>query len=178
MSKNNTRPAPEPITMRRSTSGVLAVPALPAHLVLRRAQAEESSELAALLGRAYPDEIWEPAETRQGLFCDETVRAPLVVVVDGRLLATASLQVPADFPEIGRLRWVATELDRRREGIAQALVVSVLNIAADISCKEVHLKTTTDLLGAIALYLKLGFEPLIETEDERVVWDGVFKQLG
>ena len=50
-------------------------------------------------------------------------------------------------------------------------------MAADISCKEVHLKTTTDLLGAIALYLKLGFEPLIEAEDERVVWDSVFKQL-
>jgi len=163
--------------MRRSTSGVLAVPALPTPLVLRHAQAEESSDLAALLGRAYPDEIREPAETRQELFYDETVRAPLVVVVDGRLVATASLQVAADDHKIGRLRWVATELDRRREGIAQALVISVLNMAADISCKEVHLKTTTDLLGAIALYLKLGFEPLIEAEDERVVWDSMFKQL-
>lgn len=169
---------PEQIAMRRSTAGVPDVPALSVPLVLRRALEEESSELAALLGRAYPDEIWDPAETKQALFYDESVRAPLVVVADGRLLATASLQVTADSPEIGRLRWVATEVDCRREGLAQALVISVLNIAADISCKEVHLKTTTNLLGAIALYLKLGFEPLIETEDERVVWDGVIKQLG
>src|SRR6185312_16745587 len=77
--------------------------------------------LSALLGRAFPAESWDAVGTERELFCDETVRATLVVAAEGRLVATASLQVRPDVPECGWVRWDATDLDRRREGLARAL---------------------------------------------------------
>jgi N-acetylglutamate synthase-like GNAT family acetyltransferase len=53
----------------------------------------------------------------------------LVVAAEGRVVATAPLQVRPDVPECGWVRWVATDLDRRREGLARALVIGVLAMA-------------------------------------------------
>jgi len=99
------------------------MPILAAPLLVRRALMEEAGVLAALLGRAFPAERWDAATTECDLFCDETVRATLVVAAEGRLVATASLQVRPEVPECGWVRWVATELVRRREGLAWALVI-------------------------------------------------------
>src|SRR5215211_2777871 len=108
---------------RRTRVGVPAMPMLPPPLVVRRAHVEESGGLAALLGQAFADEVWDAAGTERELFFDETVRATLVVADEGRLLSTASLQVSSDDPECGWVRWVATDRDRRREGLARAVVI-------------------------------------------------------
>jgi steroid delta-isomerase-like uncharacterized protein len=149
------------------------MPTLPAPLIVRRAHAEEAGALAALLGRAYPTETWDAAGTARELFGDETVKATLVVAAAGRLIATASLQVHPEAPACGWLRWVATEQDRRREGLARALVIGVLAIAERAGCREARLRTTTDRLAAIALYSQLGFEPLVRSEPEREAWERV-----
>jgi len=168
-----------PVKLKRLTiDSVPVVPKLPASLVVRQAQADESKQLAAVLARAYPNEAWEPAETEQEIFFDETVKAPLIVTQGSRILATASLQIRTDSPECGWVRWVATEPDRRRQGLAQTLIVSLLEIAADSECVQIHLRTTTDLSGAIAMYLKLGFEPLIANRQEQDLWDKMLLQLG
>ena len=169
---------PVEVTMRRPTLfGVPSMPILAAPLVVRRAQVEEVGALAALLGRAYPTETWDAAGTERELFCDETVRATLVVAAEGRLVATASLQVRPDVPECGWVRWVATEQDRRREGLARALVIGVLATAGQAGCREARLRTTTDRLAAIPLYLQLGFEPLVTDDAEREVWERVTRLL-
>ena len=169
---------PVDVTMRRPTLfGVPAMPILAAPLLVRRAQVEEAGALAALLGRAYPTETWDAAGTERELFCDETVRATLVAAAEGRLVATASLQVRPDVPECGWVRWVATELDRRREGLARALVIGVLAVAGQAGCREARLRTTTDRLAAIPLYLQLGFEPLVRSDPEREVWERVIRLL-
>src|ERR671932_1908791 len=114
---------PIAVAMRRPTLlGVPATPILTASLIVRRARVEEAGPLAALLGRAYPTETWDAAGTEHELFGDETVRATLVVAAAGRLVATASLQVRPDGPACGWVRWVAMERDRRREGLARAMV--------------------------------------------------------
>ncbi len=133
--------------------------------------------MAALLGRAYPTETWDVAGTEQELFGDETVRATLVVADEGRLIATASLQVHPDTPECGWVRWVATEEDRRRQGLARALVIGVLGIAEQAGCGEARLRTDTDRVAAIALYLQLGFEPLVRSDPEREAWEQVIRFL-
>ncbi len=169
---------PVDITMRRPTLfGVPAMPILAAPLVVRRAQVEEAGALAELLGRAFDAEIWDEAGTKRELFCDETVRATLVVAAEGRLVATASLQVRSDVPECGWVRWVATELDRRREGLARALVIGVLAMAKQAGCREARLHTTTDRLGAIPMYFQLGFEPLVREDPERELWARVIRFL-
>jgi GNAT superfamily N-acetyltransferase len=80
-------------------------------------------------------------------------------------------------PECGWLRWVATEQDRRREGLARALVIGVLAIAKQAGCREARLHTETDRLAAIALYLQLGFEPLVRSDPEREAWEQVVRFL-
>src|SRR5215510_10256949 len=169
---------PVDVTMRRPTLfGVPAMPMLAAPLVVRRAQVEEAGALAALLGRAFEAEVWDAAGTAHELFGDETVRATLVVAAEGRLVATASLQVRPDAPECGWLRWVATEQDRRREGLARALVIGVLAIAEQTGCREARLHTETDRSAAMALYLQLGFEPLVRSDPEREAWEQVIRFL-
>jgi N-acetylglutamate synthase-like GNAT family acetyltransferase len=178
MKKAPTARAPVGVTMRRPTLfGVPAMPIPAAPLVVRRAQVEEVGALAALLGRAYPTEHWDAAGTERELFRDETVRATLVVAAEGRLVATASLQVRPDVPGCGWVRWVATEIDRRREGLARALVIGVLATAGQAGCREARLRTTTDRVAAIPLYLQLGFEPLVRGDGDREVWERVLRLL-
>jgi mycothiol synthase len=169
---------PIAVAMRRPTLlGVPAIPILSASLIVRRAQVEEAGPLAALLGRAYPNETWDMAGIERELFGDETVRATLVLTAEGRLIATSSLQVHPDAPECGWLRWVATEQDRRREGLARALVIRALGIAEQAGCGEARLHTETDRLAAIALYLQLGFEPLVRSNPEGEAWEQVIRFL-
>ena len=176
--KSDALAVPVNVMMRRPTLfGVPAMPILAAPLLVRRAHVEEAGALAALLGRAYPTETWDAAGTERELFCDETVRATLVVAAEGRLVATASLQVCPDAPECGWVRWVATEQDRRREGLARALVIGVLAMARQAGCREARLRTQTDPLAAIPLYLQLGFEPLVRGDGEREVWERVLRLL-
>src|SRR5919204_1123127 len=169
---------PVAVAMRRPTLlGIPAMPILTAPLIVRRAHVEEAGALAALLSRAYPTETWDSAGTEHELFGDETVRATLVVGAEGRLIATASLQVHPDVPECGWVRWVATEQDRRREGLARALVIGVLAIAEQAGCREARLHTESDRLAAIALYWQLGFEPLVRSDPEREAWEPVIRFL-
>jgi GNAT superfamily N-acetyltransferase len=169
---------PVNVMMRRPTLvGVPALPILAAPLLVRRARVEEAGALAALLGRAFAAETWDTAGTVRELFGDETVRATLVVAAEGRLVATASLQVHPDVPECGWVRWVATDLDWRREGLARALLIGVLAMAGQAGCREARLRTRTSPLAAIPLYLGLGFEPLVRSNGEREVWERVIRLL-
>jgi len=165
--KSDALAVPVDITMRRATlNGVPAMPILAAPLVVRRAQVEEAGDLAVLLGHAFEAENWDAASTERELFRDETVRATLVAAAEGRLVATASLQIRPDIPECAWVRWVATDLDRRRQGLARALVIGVLAMAGQAGCREARLRTQTDRLAGIRLYLQLGFEPLVKGDPD------------
>ena len=176
--KSDARAMPVNVMMRRPTLvGVRAMPILAAPLLVRRAHVAEAGALAAFLGQAFETETWDAAGTERELFCDETVRATLVVAAEGRLVATASLQVRPDVGECGWVRWVATDLSQRREGLARALVIGVLAMARQAGCREARLRTQTDPLAAIPLYLQLGFEPLVTGDPEREVWERVTRLL-
>ena len=61
---------------------------------------------------------------------------------------------------------------------AWSLVVRPLKIANRERYKEAYLLTTTDLLGAISLYIQLGFEPFVRSENERDTWKDVLSAIG
>ena len=166
------------VAMRRPTlADVPPMPTLPAATTIRRARVEDAGALAALLGRAYASERWDAAVVERELFSDPTVRATLVVETAGRLVATASLQIHPDAPERGLVRLVATEEDRRRDGLGRAVVIGVLALAQQAGCREARLHTEGDRIAAIALYLQLGFEPVVTSEGERAVWEQLFTSL-
>jgi ribosomal protein S18 acetylase RimI-like enzyme len=178
------------VTMRRRTlSGVPPMPRVGAPLEVRRAGVEDAGALAGVLGSAFEGETWDAAGVERELLCDPTVRAVLVVAAGARLVSTASLQVRRESPGSGWVRWVATDRDRRREGLARAVVIGVLELAVQAGCVDAYLNTRTDRLAAIALYLQLGFEPLVAEdwvrgsavsgchEVRREVWQGVLRAL-
>lgn len=170
---------PVNIALRRSTGvATPVIPFMPAPVVLRQAHIKEASALAMLLGRAYVTEKWEAEETEDELFRDTTVKAVLVAESEGRLLSTASLQILPDAPDSARIRWVATESDWQRRGLAKALVISLINLASEAKCKEVTLQTTTDLTGAIALYRQLGFKPFGFDDKQHAAWEQLIKRTG
>lgn len=178
--KHSILPVPAGVKMLRSIDVVLTTtpPSLPDPLEIRRAQLEDADKIADLCGRSYIGEVWDTKSTEIELFQDKTVKAVLLVTDNSRLVATASLQVRTDSPYSGQIRWVATAPDMRRQGLANFLVVRLLEIAATEGCKNAYLKTTTDALGAITLYLKLGFRPMIDSERERSIWSDVFRTIG
>jgi ribosomal protein S18 acetylase RimI-like enzyme len=143
------------------------MPQVAAPLEVRRARVEDAAALAALLGSAYEGETWDWTGVERELLRDPTVRAVLVVVEGTRLVSTASLQVRPNAPGSGWVRWVATDPDRRREGLARAVVIGVLELAVQAGCVDAYLDTRTDRLAAIALYMRLGFEPLLADRRER-----------
>jgi len=55
------------------------------------------------------------------------------------------------------------------------LVIGVLAMAGRAGCREARLHTETDRLAAIALYLQLGFEPLVRGDGEREAWEQVMR---
>jgi hypothetical protein len=57
------------------------------------------------------------------------------------------------------------------------VVIGVLAIAQQAGCREARLRTETDRLAAIALYLQLGFEPLARSDPEREAWEHVIRLL-
>ncbi len=176
--KSNALGVPVDVTMRRLTLfGVPDMPILAAPLLVRRALVEEASALAVLLGHAFEAEHWDAVGTEHELFGDKTVKTTLVVATEGQLVATASLQVRPDAPECGWVRWVATDVDWRRKGLARALLISVLMIARQAGCREARLRTQTDRVAAIPLYLQLGFEPLLRNAPERERWERVIALL-
>jgi len=92
-------------------------------------------------------------------FRDDSIKAVLVAEGKDELLSTASLQISPDKHGAKRLRWIGTERDWRREGLARALVITLVEVANKTGCQETYIHTTTDPLGAITLYLQLGFKP-------------------
>jgi mycothiol synthase len=158
---------PLDVTMRRRTLvGLPPMPRVGEPLEVRRARVEDAGVLASLLGSAYEGETWHAAGVERELLCDPTVRTVLVVAAGRRLVSTASLQVRPESPGSGWVRWVATDPGRRREGLARAVVVGVLELAAQAGCMDAYLDTRVDRLAAIALYVQLGFEPLVAEDCE------------
>jgi len=107
---------------------------------------------------ATPLEVTMRRPTLFGVPETPILAAPLVVRRAQVVVATASLQVRPDAPECGWVCWVATDRERRREGLARALVINLLAMARQAGCREVRLRTQADRLAAIQLYLQLGFE--------------------
>ena len=143
------------------------MPWVGAPLEVRRARAEDAGALAVVLGSALEGETWDAAGVEREMLDDPTVRAILVATAGARVVSTASLQVRPESPGSGWVRWVATDPDRRRQGLARTVVIGALELAARAGCVDAYLDTRTDRLPAIALYMHLGFEPLVAREWER-----------
>ena len=80
--------------------------------------------------------------------------------------------------DLGRIHWVVLREDYQGRGLAKPLLSYALNKLKELGHTQAYLTTGTDLIPALSLYLKFGFEPEIRTEQEQQAWDIVYKTLG
>jgi len=70
----------------------------------------------------------------------------------------------------GRVHWLAIMPAFQGRGLAKPLMTSICRRLRELGHEHVYLSTSTALHAAIGLYLKFGFEPLIQSPEDVVVW--------
>ncbi len=138
---------------------------------------EDLPGLAALLAGSF-GEPWDVARVRRDLTEDPTVVRTFVIAEGDRILATASSRLLPDvYPGVGYLHWVASDPERRGEGLGLNVVVAVLHDVAARGLAGCVLETDDDRLSALRLYLGLGFVPVMREPDHELRWSLIFPQL-
>lgn len=72
---------------------------------------------------------------------------------------------------------VAILPEHQGKGMAFTLVSRLLHVFRECGYNKVSLDTWSDRLAAIKTYLKLGFEPIIQTRDDSLVWGRIYNSL-
>lgn len=80
--------------------------------------------------------------------------------------------------DMGLVHWVAIVPQEQGKGLAKPLLTAVLQKLHELGHRTARLDTSSPRLPAINLYLKFGFQPLISTDDDKRIWDAIFRQLG
>lgn len=95
---------------------------------------------------------------------DAVITSRCLIAADtatGEAVAAASAWFGGSFgargEDWGRLHWVAVCPAYQRRGIARSLVVECLYKMAELGHERAYLVTSTDRLGAVALYEAVGF---------------------
>src|SRR5215217_418135 len=70
---------------------------------------------------------------------------------------------------MGKIHWVAIEPAYQGKGLAKPLVAMAMHRLGE-DHQRAYLDTQTTSYRAVGLYLKYGFEPVIETESDRRAW--------
>ncbi|MCX8107871.1 MAG: GNAT family N-acetyltransferase [Verrucomicrobiae bacterium] len=122
-----------------------------------------AARLQEVLGRALPG----------GFFVVEHTQT-------GALVATAmATHNPTDLhPFGGELGWVACDPAHRRKGLGTAVCGAVTRLFLALGYTDIYLRTDDWRLPAIAMYLKLGYVPLLFAPEMEHRWMTVFEQLG
>lgn len=73
----------------------------------------------------------------------------------------------------GRIHWLAVLRQYQRRGLGRALVSRACRVLLALGHSRAYLATQAGRIGAIKLYLELGFVPEIRTDEDRRAWQYV-----
>lgn len=79
------------------------------------------------------------------------------------------------YPFTGQLAWVVTDPDHQGRGIAAALCTRCVHRLIEIGYESILVQTGDDLLPAIRLYLRLGFEPMFYEPGMEERWRDIYR---
>ena len=145
---------------------------------VRRAERDDVLPLAALLGRAFPAEVWSEARVEAELTEAADVLKVFVAVQDDTVIGTASARRGTEsFPGFGYVHWVAVDPAHRGQGHARALVERVVAALDEAELWPVVLETDDERHAAISSYLNLGFIPLYVDKSHEERWSLVFERM-
>ncbi len=78
---------------------------------------------------------------------------------------------------VGRVHWVLIVPEYQGRGLAKPMLSTVCNRLRELGHVRVRLGTDTRRLPAVSLYLKFGFVPRIESDEDRAAWRAVAARL-
>ena len=163
------------MTMRRERLLRLSGVRVPEGYLLRKCRASDGGGIACVLG-ACGFQGWTTQRVADYVAEPERGEGSRVVACGTRIVASTF----ASWRELGRrgvLDYVACHPDHRRRGLGRAVCCGVLDFFARRRYESVTLLTDDVRLGAIALYLSLGFAPDMTREDMPGRWQEVMRQL-
>ena len=70
----------------------------------------------------------------------------------------------------GRVHWLAIIPEFQGRGLAKPLMTSICRRLRELGHQHVYLSTSNARHAAIGLYLRFGFEPLIQSPEDEAVW--------
>ena len=77
----------------------------------------------------------------------------------------------------GRVHWLAIMPEFQGRGLAKPLMTSICRRLRELGHQHVYLSTSTARHAAIGLYLRFGFEPLIQSPEDEAVWREVMPSV-
>ncbi len=97
----------------------------------------------------------------------------------GTLVATSFCKnEPSEkHPAGGELGWVAGDPDHAGQGLGVAVCAAVTARFIEAGYRDIYLITQDWRLPAIKTYLKLGYEPEIDSNEMTDVWETIFQNL-
>ncbi len=98
----------------------------------------------------------------------------LIDTTSGEAVGTSTAwSDPGGNPKEGRVHWVAILPGYQGKGLAKPLLAETLRILRDNGCVKAFLMTSTGRIPAITLYLKFGFLPVIQSEEQHKGWSSI-----
>jgi GNAT superfamily N-acetyltransferase len=79
---------------------------------------------------------------------------------------------------LGRVHWLAVLPGFQGRGLGKVLLSAVCAQLRTLGHKSAYLATSTARLPALGLYLRYGFVPLTQTDQEKQIWSEVLSRLG
>jgi ribosomal-protein-alanine acetyltransferase len=125
---------------------------------LRRANAADLAALMALEVEIYPEDAWSSENMSLELTGNHTYYL-VAIADDGAIDAYAGLLAPLGTGQ-GDIQTITVAPRARRQGLARALMLQLVNEARRRGAEELFLEVRVDNEPAQALYRELGFEPV------------------
>jgi len=97
---------------------------------------------------------------------------------DGEPIGTATAWTDLRTAYSGRVHWVAILPQYQGQGLAKPLLSAVCRKLLAMGHSKGCLSTSTARIAAINLYLKFGFRPLIQSEEDEINWRRFERQAG
>lgn len=80
-------------------------------------------------------------------------------------------------PFCGEVGWTATAPEHQGKGLGRAVVSAVVRRFLQAGYQTIHLYTEVWRTAAVGMYLKCGFEPYFEFEDDHEKWAEIYRQV-
>ncbi len=153
---------------------------LPPGVTLKKFEPGDEGRWAAVLQAAGDLGAWSPERAKRALSGPARVDSDGIhfLVVDGKAVATACVQVNDARPDLPELGYVSVMPEYRGHGFGRLISLAVLKHIEERGHRSCFLRTDDHRLAAIKTYMRLGFDPDLSHSSYPKRWEALWTTLG